>query len=189
MRISLIGDSQMEGLAPHLTRLLEAKGHDVVATEAHRGWSTGRFIENWTHLPESDLAIVALGGNDRPDNEATYRDRIRMFESLLLLSKKVIWWGPAYSKDPYVQARHLRVANMQRRIVPRTFRDLGGGVITVVRWYDSMPVTRYLDGVTHFNRAGYEKWSKEIVSRIDGGGAGLVLIGAVGLLTVVLMSR
>lgn len=169
-----MGDSQMQGLAPHLMRLLEARHHEIVGTGIRSGWSVSRFIGATVSVPDADLVLVALGGNDSPVNQEAYRTAIAEFLVKYVRSRpvKIVWWGPAYSTDSRVRAQHDRNASMQRAIfadAARLRRERGITDIALA-WHDSRPVTQYLehspDGV-HFTRAGYEKWAARIAGELE----------------------
>jgi len=156
MRIALLGDSQMQGLAPHLKPALEAMGAEVTHVTANQGWSTARFLGSGvvsSATGGSDLAILCLGGNDDygPSEASAYLATLEALRRQIQ-SPHVLWLGPATSMDTDVEARHLATARLQRELVPK----LAGAT-----WLDSRPYTTLhfrSDGV-HFTSSGYELWA------------------------------
>jgi len=157
MKINILGDSHVAALGPRLKKLLSA---DDVWFDAYPGFSTAKLMSTLEAQAEfegtkprpADLTIVVLGGNDFGDRELA---RAHMLEYLAEIGAgKILWVGPAYSKDTAVDARH----RMQAESQANQFELLG------VPWLDSYPATQHdhaADGV-HFTSHGYDTWAEHI---------------------------
>ena len=186
IRVALLGDSQAQGLSPHLGAELDRRGMRLVARLTIPGVSTARLLDR--HLEAlrevvhgADRVIVALGGNDYglggEAGRRTYRFRLGRMRSELK-GKDVLWLGPAYALDPEVYRVHHRARALQKRF----FRS------TPVRWVDSYPATRSghaADGV-HFTRAHYSRWARTVAKEASElGGSGWLWPVAIGVGAVV----
>lgn len=187
MRVLLLGDSQMSGLSRTLVPQLQAKGHEVVGTGIRVGYSTQRFVDASVSVPRAELVIVALGGNDEPRNEDAYKEILSDFFLKYTQSPvRLIWWGPAYSLNASVNAKHNRTANMQRSIFAQAHPRPGDKV----EWHDSRLVTQGIEHApdgTHFTAAGYRTWANTVMRSVEGGTsiwlwlAGIAAAGYVGM--------
>lgn len=159
-RAIVLGDSQAEGLAPHLRVALAPLFH-VVNVVWQRGVSTralyqsGKVEQALEQQP--NVVILVLGGNDTVGTH--YRNTlIEMVGLAARDGAHVIWIGPAYSEDLDVENRHAAAREAQRAILPA----LG------VLWLDSFAWTR--DGHTpdgvHFTRGAYERQAQAIAREI-----------------------
>lgn len=128
---ALYGDSQAQGLEPHLAALLADLGIELVHADARPGWTTERFIEE--ALPRSagpspatpvDVAIVVLGGNDTalPRYPEVLRRAVNAFRARAV---RVLWVGPSYATNRVVEERHTKVRLVQAQVIPRVELDAG----------------------------------------------------------------
>lgn len=178
-RAALFGDSQAQGLAPHLRSLLADYDIDLVHTDARPGLSTSRFVREFDRPSEHyELAIVVLGGNDDPGS--SYPDTLRQAVGVFSgLADKVLWIGPSYSTASSVEQRHTATRRAQARWLPAlgvTFRD-------PLSWQQGAAAERQPDG-THFLRDSYELQAEAValeasllLSRTALAVAGVVLAG------------
>lgn len=189
IRVALVGDSQAQGLSPHLGAELARHSMRLIARLTIPGVSTRRLLDR--HLDElreavrgADRVIVALGGNDyglgTDAGRAAYRARLRRMRRELK-GKDVLWLGPAFALDRGVARIHDRARAQQKRF----FRS------TPVRWVDSYPATRSghaPDGV-HFTRERYARWARAVATKAkELGGAGWGWPLAIGAAAVVIAS-
>jgi lysophospholipase L1-like esterase len=181
MTYALFGDSQAEGLAPHLERLL---GDELVLVDARRGIGTRAFIDNAMLVAPRrvDVAIVVLGGNDTASS--SYPETLRAAaHAFSTLSSKIVWIGPSHSEDPEVERRHAAAREVQARVLPSL----------VASWYDPTgwqvgAAGEHTSDGTHFTRGAYAEQATEIVDRlrswnwplIFGLAAGVALSGGIG---------
>ncbi len=168
MRYALLGDSQGEGLAPHLRRLL---GEQLVHVKVQHGISTQRALEDgFFTIPSVDVVIVALGGNDNGSDSQAIATRTA-YQQLRSRANRVVWVGPAHAARPDVDARHLRSEAVQRRIIPTS------------EWLSGRAFTRDLEhrnDNVHFTSESYGRWARAILRVVQSGPMSLV-IGASGV--------
>lgn len=159
MRIGLLGDSQAEGLAPHLRRLL---GDQLVLVDARRGVGTRAFIDDAMPVAPQhvDLAIVVLGGNDSASSSYT-RTLEAAVHAIGTMASAIVWIGPSASENREVAARHDSVRQVQTVQLPR----LGVTFLDPRAWQVGAAGAHAPDG-THFTRAAYELQAQAIVQRI-----------------------
>lgn len=184
---ALFGDSQAQGLAPHLRSLLARYDIDLEHVDARPGFTTARFLREFDRpAGRFDLVIVVLGGNDSPGPSyaETLRSAVSVFQGL---GDKVLWIGPSYSTASSVEQRHTATRRAQARLLPSlgvTFRD-------PLNWQQGEAAERAPDG-THFLRDSYELQAEAValeasllLSRAPATIAAVVLggLGALGLLT------
>jgi len=173
--IAIVGDSHMEALGPRLRTMLASKGARVVFVEARRGWSTARYAATGLRIPQADIVLIELGGNDRPTSRASYASSIRTVLSFVPSGARVIWIGPAIETRTDID--HDLVAELQRQIVP----SLGAG------WWDGRSMTRAADlrsDRLHFTSTGYDSWASKISNRLTGSIAPLIMAAGVTTLVV-----
>jgi lysophospholipase L1-like esterase len=152
--VNVIGDSHTAVLGPRLKQLLDG---DDVWFVSYPGFSTARVLTaletqeefDGTVLRPADLTIVILGGNDFGDRNS---ERSNLLEFLgARRAGKILWAGPAHSKDAGVDARHRAQADSQQDQLE----------LLRIDWIDSYPVTQTghgPDGV-HFRPSGYDAWA------------------------------
>jgi len=78
-RVAVLGDSQAEGLIPHLREPLRAAGYAPTTLVSYRGASSSRLA---THVDEvlagsPDLVVLTAGGNDDEGDASRWRDLAR----------------------------------------------------------------------------------------------------------------
>jgi lysophospholipase L1-like esterase len=189
-RAVFLGDSQGEGLAPHLRTAL-ADLFYLAGSSWQRGISTRAMIRSGK--VEAALAqhpavvVLALGGNDTA-NDGYRQTLIDMVGLAARDGAHVVWIGPAHASDPEVEARHAAAREVQRAVLPA----LG------VLWLDSVPWTLagHSDDGVHFTRDAYARQAAEIAAQLrarrdelEGGSSGVnrwLVIGAVASLTAAL---
>lgn len=159
MRIALIGDSQGQGLWPHLSKFLQASGHTVVLTRAQPGWGIPSYkkegqIGAQLAAAAPQLVVYSLGGNNWEFNSAKYAAQVNWALAQIPPGAEVLWLGPARATRADVAERHDKTAAMEPGI-------LGS------RWMDSAPYTQtgHADGV-HFKSGIYKSWASAIAQHI-----------------------
>lgn len=169
MRVGIVGDSQSEGLGPHLIPRLEAKGITVVGSLLERGMSLANMRTSADRrararaiAEQSDVLLVVLGGNNRIDDPEAYEDHLAWFLNEVARRPRKIWWvGPAASIHPTAGPAHVRTRELQREILVGARR---------VKWIDAWPMTargvEYAPDDLHFTRAGYRTWSSRLVDAL-----------------------
>jgi lysophospholipase L1-like esterase len=179
-RAVFVGDSQLEGLAPHLRDAL-ADQMSIVATAAMPGASTRVIVDagKITTLVLSqhpDIVVFVLGGNDTAgaaSSQATV-DAVRQAKAG---GARVVWFGPAIAHDPTVEARHAGTRAQQRALVP----SLGAEWIDTSPWTDS----GWGPDDVHFTSSAYEQQAHAIAQALRGGSAAAVIVGlALGVLAI-----
>ena len=160
----LIGDSQAQGLEPHLREYMRARGYALLGASTQPGWSTSRFVEDGIARrlvsAAPDLVLVALGGNDAAitaSQQAALASDISTLVAQLRAggTRHIIWIGPAHSMNSDVARRHRSTTALHKLIMPALD----------VEWHDGDPMTRDLghtaDG-THFTRTSYARWAARV---------------------------
>ena len=150
----MIGDSHSQIIFPLLKDKLNLNYKEIISKP---GWGIRKYMnENIIEsLPEADVVIVSLGGNNFEMTPTAYGEEVQRFLDLLKTKfKRVVWIGPFYSDDQSVNFRHARTNVLLKLDLP-----ISVGYIETYKL--SKPLTRR-DQV-HFTRDGY----KEIVSLIE----------------------
>lgn len=179
-RAVFVGDSQLEGLAPHLRDAL-ADQMSIVATAAMPGASTRVVVDSGkiTTLVTSqhpDLVIFVLGGNDTA-GAASAQATVDAVRQARAGGARVVWFGPARAHDPSVEARHAGTRAQQAVLVP----SLGA------EWIDTSPWTGSGWGAddVHFTSDAYEQQARAIAQALRGGSVVPVLVGlGLGVLAI-----
>ena len=164
----LIGDSQAEGLAPHLPGW---------RTFPFRGYSTSRIKAELRTIPfgRGDTVVLVTGGNDDPDSSALPGTVRATALNVLERGARLVWVGPVHAKvQPDAQV-HPRTAAIHRAALPPG-----------VRWIDAAPLTRDLARSTnvHLDRAGYATYAQRLEAAMRSSSSsapvliGLALLGA-----------
>lgn len=182
----IIGDSQGQGLLGPLTTALGGYDTTVVGSIVQQGFSTNQLMgagaRGLVTSRNPDLIIVIAGGNDIVGTSADDRSNYQSVLSNAIASlggnaniPKIVWIGPAFSKDAGVQSRHDRIATYQQAY----FSGLS------VRWIDGRTGSRpgpYQQDVspgttemqirsrsTHLTGQGYMRWACELAPQIVSG--------------------
>ena len=118
MRIALIGDSQGQGLWPHLSKLLAAAGHTVVLSRGIPGWGIPAYKKEGKlgaqlRAAAPELVVYSLGGNNYEFNPSKYADQVAWALAQIPQSAEVLWLGPAHATRADVAERHDRTAAME----------------------------------------------------------------------------
>lgn len=161
--VVLLGDSQGQGLAPHLASALTPE-YVLRATSVEAGISTAAIAS--TKLEPAltlgpDVVLVVAGGNDgiaRTD-PARYERTLRAFAKRVRdAGARLVWVGPSVSRDVDVDARHRAAGAIQARVLPTE------GAL----WIDARAYTttgHAGDGV-HFTTAAYGQQAAELGARV-----------------------
>ena len=102
----MIGDSHSQLVFPLLSDKLSLRFEEIISKP---GWGVKKFMSEGIpqNLPEADVCIVALGGNNMDMNEASYMASVQQFLDVLKTKyKRIVWIGPYYSTDGGVNRRH-----------------------------------------------------------------------------------
>lgn len=164
--IYLVGDSQAEGLGPHVPASWRAF--------PFRGYSTARLKGELRAIPfgRGDTVVLVTGGNDDPDSSALPGTVRATAADVLSRGAALIWVGPVHAKvQPDAQV-HPRTAAIHRAALPPG-----------VRWIDAAPLTRDLARSTnvHLDRTGYRTYAARLEAAMRGSGSGLAYAGALAL--------
>lgn len=168
MTDALVGDSQAQGLARALGRLLS-----LAFVDARPGWSTARLAgEPFEGALESDARRIVLltGGNDAPLDVAALRG---MIERARGARKVLVVVGPVFALTDDAE-RHDR-ARLDLRNALR-----GSGAL----WIDAYPLTRDLasSSSVHLTPARYETFARRLARRLRGRRARGELAGPLAVL-------
>ncbi|MCC6875909.1 MAG: SGNH/GDSL hydrolase family protein [Sandaracinaceae bacterium] len=161
-RVFILGDSQGEGMGPHLARSLRSEGHEVQLL-AHHGWGAVTWTngEHWADVRQRvaafrpDTLVLIFGTND------SYGTRFReALDRLATLAPRVVWVGSPSYLDPARQAR-------ADAMIEGAQRGLGNGNVI-----DSRPMTpanerdRRSDRV-HLTPAAARAWAERVAPRVE----------------------
>lgn len=183
----IIGDSQAQGLNRPLTAALEEYDVNVVGTAVHQGYTTNRVftelgVRGLVSSRNPDLIIVIVGGNDTVGTSEAQRSAYEGVLNNAIVQMggnanipKIVWVGPAFSRDEGVQARHDRTASAQQAF----FSGIG------VRWIDGRTGSRagpyqqdsnpgttesqIRNRNTHLTNEGYRRWACELAPQLVSG--------------------
>ena len=180
----IIGDSQGDCLDGPLTASLEAYDIDVVGTAVRQGYTTNRVItelgvRSLVSSRNPDLIIAVVGGNDTVGTSAAQRSSYESVLSNALVAMggaanyaKIVWVGPAHSRDSGVQARHDRASSAQQSFLSgRGVRWIDGRIGSRAGPYqqDTNPGTtegEIRSRNTHLTNAGCRRWACELAPQI-----------------------
>lgn len=182
----IIGDSQAQGLNRPLTATLEEYDVEVVGTALREGLTTNRVftelgVRGLVSSRNPDIIIVIVGGNDTVGTSAAQQTAYQAVLSNTIVQMggtanvpKIVWVGPAFSRDTGVQARHDRTSSAQQPYLT----GLG------VRWIDGRTGSRegpyqqdsnpgdtegeIRNRNTHLTNAGYRRWACELAPQLTG---------------------
>ena len=152
----VIGDSHVEGLAPHLPGIW---------TLSHRGWSTSKFFENMPEIPASDQIVIVLGTNDHKSTErgiATGMVGIVKRIQKQQPKTRITWVGPPSVVSGSLASLLEDVIEIEQRVSGK----LG------IRWIDSRPFTtsgHQPDGI-HLTSKGYRIFASGLMAALSGKG-------------------
>lgn len=169
MTYALIGDSQADGLASPLARLLP-----IDFSEPHVGWTTAAiFGDPLTRALASSAStvLVVTGGNDDPLNATAFDNGITRARSF---GKSVIIVGPVFALTDDAP-RHDRA-----RIALGNAAQRNG-----LRFIDAYPLTRDLANTSNVHLGpAYPTYAQRLATVLSssGSGAGPFAIGAVAAL-------
>jgi len=150
----MIGDSHSQLVFPFLKDRLPFRYEEITSKP---GWGIAKYLQdgNLQDLPTADVAIIALGGNNRDMNLQSYGETLERFLDLLSTKvERVVWIGPYHSTDDSVNDRHNSTNLFLKMLLP-----VSVGYVDV---YDLSKNIPKRDKV-HFDTAGY----KDIVSKIE----------------------
>jgi hypothetical protein len=169
MTYALIGDSQADGLAAPLARLLP-----IDFSEPHVGWTTAAvFGDPLTRALASSAStvLVVTGGNDDPLNTTTFDNGVARARSF---GKSLIVVGPVFALTSDA-ARHDRA-----RVALGNAAQRNG-----LRFVDAYPLTRDLARTSNVHLGpGYPTYAQRLAAAVKGGssGAGPIIAGALAVL-------
>ena len=105
--ITLIGDSQSEGLRPHFERLFRELGASRVTVIPRRGWATRDYLRDGLldRLEPADIFVVELGGNDAAKGLVgdALEERVRQVVAKLPAREAIFWVGPSETRRADLQ--------------------------------------------------------------------------------------
>jgi len=180
----IVGDSQAVGLDGPLAASLDGYDVNVVGTAVQTGYTTNRVIReldvrSLVSSRNPDLIIAIVGGNDSVGTTAAQRSSYEGILSNALVAMggaanyaKIVWVGPAFSRDSGVQALHDRTSTAQQAFFSRLgVRWIDGRTGSRAGPYqqDSNPGTtesQIRNRNTHFTNAGYRRWACELAPQI-----------------------
>lgn len=161
MRYALIGDSQGQGVFPHLRRLLEAAGHTVSLSLAVPGkppswWAKSAMLPGQIASARPDVVVFLLAGNNTDFDPASYgRSAATLVGWARSAGAQTVYWlSPAAAvREPFA-TNHNRTAALE----PTVLAPLG------VRWMDMRPLTSsgHRDDGVHFTSAAYQAWASRL---------------------------
>jgi len=117
-RVILFGDSQVQGLAPSLSRLLTAAGAVEVGVSANPGVSLKTASETLQGTTSGyEVVLVSFGGNNPPSTAAR---AFAYMQALLapMQGKTVYWLTVLPAEDAVLQVGRARMAAWQKRYLP-----------------------------------------------------------------------
>jgi len=166
MTYALIGDSQADGLAVPLARMLP-----IDFSEPHVGWTTAAiFGDPLTRALASPAStvLVVTGGNDDPLNATAFDNGIVRARSF---GKQIVIVGPVFaltSDAPRHDRARVALGNAAQR--------------NGLRFVDAYPLTRDLANNSNVHLGPrYPDYALRLASGLksSGGGAGPIIAGAV----------
>lgn len=117
-RVLLIGDSQVQGIAPRFRNILESIGGSVVVSD-HPGMSLSQAIslDLRSLVANADAVLVSFGGNGPP--RSVDNARVQLGEFVRKLGgKRAFWLTVLPSTDPEIASARERMAGWQRELLP-----------------------------------------------------------------------
>lgn len=164
--IFLVGDSQAEGLEPHL------RGWRAFP---FRGYSTARLKAELRAIPfgRGDTVVLVTGGNDDPESSALPGTVRATAADVLERGARLVWVGPVFAKVAPDDRVHPRTAAIHRAALPPG-----------VRWIDAAPLTRDLARTTnvHLTSAGYRLYAQRLEAAMRGSGSAWLGLAALAAL-------
>jgi lysophospholipase L1-like esterase len=182
----IIGDSQAQGLNRPLTASLEAYDVNVAGTAIQEGLTTNRVftelgVRGLVSSRNPDIIIVIVGGNDTVGTSAAQQSAYEGVLSNAIVqmggtanAPKIVWVGPAFSRDEGVQARHDRTSAAQQSFLSgRSVRWIDGRTGSREGPYqqDSNPGDtegEIRNRNTHLTNDGYRRWACELAPQLTG---------------------
>jgi len=168
--VYLLGDSHSGALAPRLQRLFTEGGVSSFGARHQNGWATSDYLRRGNlerSLPDADIYIIQLGGNDASKGIVgpQLEDRVRSLLAIIPPGKKVFWIGPSVTRRSDLQApagRHSR---------PEASRRIKSAVGSRATFIDGArlvsPANLRSDGV-HYNSSGYTEFANNIYKEVSG---------------------
>ena len=155
----MIGDSHSQIVFPLLKEKLPFQFDGVVSKP---GWGIRKFMQEniIPSLPNAEICIVGLGGNNMNTDSVSYGAELASFLDLLKSKyKRIVWIGPYFSTDESVNTRHAKTNLFLKLNLPITI-----GYIETYNLGRDIP---HRDGV-HYNRDGYENLIAQYFSKLKG---------------------
>lgn len=165
MTYALIGDSQADGLAVPLARLLP-----IDFSEPHVGWTTASiFGDPLTRAlaSQASTVLVVTGGNDDPLSASAFDNGVARARSF---GKNVVIVGPVFaltSDAPRHDRARVALGNAAQR--------------NGLRFIDAYPLTRDLANTSNVHLgARYPEYAQRLAAEVKGGGSsvGAIAVGA-----------
>jgi hypothetical protein len=153
----MIGDSHSQLVFPLIKDKLPFRYEEIISKP---GWSTKKYLTegNLDSLPNADVAIIALGGNNQDMDPISYASTVKEFlEVIGKKVKRIVWIGPYHSTTESVDKRHDLTNLYLNMTLP-----FGIGYVDV---YDLSRDIPKRDGV-HFYRDGYANIIEKIENKV-----------------------
>jgi len=164
--ITLIGDSQSEGLRPHFERLFADIGARPVTVISRRGWATRDYLRDGLldRLEPADIFVVELGGNDAAKGLVgdALEERVRQVVAKLPAREAIFWVGPSETRRADLQAPSGATSR------PEASRRIARAVPANVEFIDATRLIEptYLRDGIHYTRSGYTRFAENLKNEI-----------------------
>lgn len=166
MRYALVGDSQGQGLFPHLQKHLEAAGHAVTLSRAVPGkppswWARDASLPGQLAGAQPDVVVYLIAGNNTDFNPASYGQSVATVVGYARSAgaRTIYWLSPGTAtKEPFT-SNHNRTAEIE----PPIMQSLG------VTWLDMRPLTltgHRSDGVHFVIPSAYQAWAAQVAPMV-----------------------
>jgi len=164
--ITLIGDSQSEGLRPHFERLFADIGARPVTVISRRGWATRDYLRDGLldRLEPADIFVVELGGNDAAKGLVgdALEERVRQVVAKLPAREAIFWVGPSETRRADLQNPSGATSR------PEASLRIARSVPSNVEFIDATRLIEptYLRDGLHYTRAGYTRFAENLKNEI-----------------------